>query len=138
MTSELTFPVLECFHIIGFAMAAGTIALVDFRMLNLGMTRQKAADLADDLAPWTMLGLGLAFLAGGGLFMSDPDLYYLNHAFQIKMVLLLLALILHYTVRSKAVAGPEGSGKWVAIISLLLWAGIVGGGIFIGFAGDAA
>ena len=41
--SALTFPILECFHILGFAVTVGTIALVDFRLLGFGLRRQNAA-----------------------------------------------------------------------------------------------
>ena len=54
--SALAFPILECFHILGFAMAVGTIALVDFRLLGFGL-RQNAGELAKALAPWTLFGL---------------------------------------------------------------------------------
>ena len=45
-SSELIFPVLECLHIGSFALAVGTVALVDFRLLNLGMTSQTPAQIA--------------------------------------------------------------------------------------------
>lgn len=46
--SALAFPVLECIHIIGFALSIGTIAIVDFRLLGIGMKRQTPADLLKD------------------------------------------------------------------------------------------
>src|SRR5512135_830711 len=98
--SPLTFPVLECFHILGFAMAVGTIALVDFRLLGFGL-RGHAGELSKALAPWTLFGLLLVLLSGPMLFSSDPDMYYLNLSFQIKMVLLVLAIVFHYTIRRK-------------------------------------
>jgi hypothetical protein len=52
--SELAFPVLECIHIIAFAISVGTIAIVDFRLLGVGMRHQKAADLNKDLWLWTV------------------------------------------------------------------------------------
>ena len=91
--SALAFPILECFHILGFAMTLGTIALVDFRLLGFGLRRQNAAELAKALAPWTLFGLITVLLSGPMLFSSDPDMYYLNLSFQIKMVLLAIALI---------------------------------------------
>src|SRR6266705_2452692 len=99
--SELIFPTLEVLHIAGVAMLAGTIALVDFRMLGLGMTRQTAAEIAKDLAPWTLIGLTLVVLSGPLLFSSDPDMYYLNRYFQVKMALLLVTLVFQYTVHRK-------------------------------------
>ncbi len=132
--NALVFPILECFHILGFAMTVGTIALVDFRLLGFGL-RQNAADLAKVLAPWTLFGLVTVLLSGPMLFSSDPDMYYLNLSFQIKMVLLLLALAFHYTIRRKLLRGDlsRGLNKPVACISLLLWTSIIFAGIFIAF-----
>jgi hypothetical protein len=133
--SPLTFPVLECFHILGFAMTIGTIALVDFRLLGFGLLRQKAPDLAKALAPWTLFGLVTVLLSGPLLFSSDPDMYYLNRSFQIKMVLLLLAIVFHFTIRRKLLRGELSTGLngLVAGISLALWTSVIFGGIFIAF-----
>jgi hypothetical protein len=133
--SALAFPILECFHIVGFAVAVGTIALVDFRLLGFGLRRQNAADLAKALAPWTLFGLITVLLSGPMLFSSDPDMYYLNRSFQIKMVLLLLAIVFHYTARRKLLRGElsPNLGKPFACISLALWTGIIFAGIFIAF-----
>lgn len=132
--SALAFPILECFHILGFALTLGTIALVDFRLLGFGL-RQNAGDLAKALAPWTLFGLIMVLVSGPLLFSSDPDMYYLNLSFQIKMVLLLLALLFHYTIRRKLLRGvlSPGLNKPVACISLLLWSSIIFAGIFIAF-----
>jgi hypothetical protein len=133
--SPLTFPVLECFHILGFAMTIGTIALVDFRLLGFGLLRQKAPDLAKALAPWTLFGLVTVLLSGPLLFSSDPDKYYLNRSFQIKMVLLLLAIVFHFPIRRKLLRGELSTGLngLVAGISLALWVSVIFGGIFIAF-----
>jgi hypothetical protein len=133
--SELSFPVLECFHIVGFAFSVGTIALVDFRLLGWGMRRETPAQLTKDTFYWTLGGLTLMILSGLLLFSSDPDMYYLNYAFDLKIFFLVLAIIFHYTVHRKRVMseGPPGGGKLVACISLGLWMCVIFGGIFIGF-----
>jgi hypothetical protein len=137
--SPLIFPALECAHIIGFALSIGTIALLDFRLLGMGLMRHPAAELAKDLAPWTLVGLAIMLLSGPAIFSSDPDLYYLNGAFQIKMVALLLAIVFNYTIHRKIAAQDASSGgaKLVACISLTLWMSIILCGVFIGFVGDA-
>ena len=131
----MVFPVLECFHILGFILLAGSIALVDFRLLGALLRDQKAAELTTDAAPWTLIGLALVLTSGALLFASDPDHYYLNHAFQVKMAILLLALVFHYTIHGRAVrpGASPGWGRLAACVSLALWAGVIGGGIFIGF-----
>lgn len=134
-SSELAFPVLECFHIVGFALSVGTIAIVDFRLLGVGMCHETPAQLAKDTFFWTLGGLVLMFLSGLMLFSSDPDMYYLNLSFDLKMVFLLLAIVFNYTIHRKVVlqGGSAGLGKLVAGVSLALWACVVFGGIFIGF-----
>src|SRR5271168_1210993 len=75
------FPALECWHILGFALSVGTIAIVDFRLLGIGMLRQTSQELAQDLAPWTLFGIASMLLSGPLMFATDPDMYYLNHSF---------------------------------------------------------
>ena len=134
LESPLTFPALECVHIAGFGLGIGTIALVDFRILGFAMPTQKISALAADLSLWTIWGLVLVFLSAAGLFASDPDLYYLNPSFQLKMTLLFAALTFHYTVHQPK-AFNDDPAKWSAWVSLLLWSGIVFCGIFIAFTG---
>ena len=140
LNSPLTFPVLECIHLAGLAIGIGTIAAVDYRMLGVGLQTQKLSDLAGDLSKWTLIGLTLVVVSGGGLFYSDPDLYYLNHSFQLKITLLTLALIFHFTIHQKRAFedAPLERTRWVGAVSLLLWAAIVFCGIFIAFTGEAA
>jgi hypothetical protein len=134
-SSPLVFPVLECFHIGGFIVAIGTTAVVDFRLLDWGMRRQTAAQLAKDTGAWTLGGLLVAIFSGLGLYSSDPDMYYLNWSFLIKMACLVAALVFHYTIHRKVAQAetPTGSAKGVALVSLVLWASIIFGGIFIAF-----
>lgn len=133
--SELAFPILECCHIVGFAILVGTIALVDFRLLGLGMRRQKAPELNRDLWLWTLAGLVVTVFSGLLLYSSDPDTYYLNVAFLFKMACLIAAIVFHYTIRRKVVLpdAPPPHGKLVACVSLVLWASVIFSGIFIGF-----
>src|SRR5205814_4906451 len=46
---EWAFPVVESLHFMGLALSIGTIAIVDLRLLGLGMRRQTASQLARDL-----------------------------------------------------------------------------------------
>jgi len=131
-SSEYSFPVLECFHIVGFSIGIGTAALVNFRLLGAGLLKQPAAQLQKDLQPWTILGLTLAILSGALLYSTDPDKYYLNLSFLFKIACLIVAIVFQFTILRKA-AVKGGAGKIAASISLLLWACVVFGGIFIAF-----
>jgi hypothetical protein len=139
-SSPYSFPVLECFHIVGFAITVGPIAITDFRLLGWGMLRESPAELAKDTFFWTLGGLSLMIFSGLLLFSSDPDNYYLNYAFDLKMLFLVLAIVFHYTIHRKTVMSEtttgvlaDGRSKLVACVSLGLWALVIFGGIFIGF-----
>jgi hypothetical protein len=137
--SELIFPALEIFHITGFALLIGSITLVDLRLLGIGLTRHEPSELNRTLLPWTLAGLVLIFFTGPLMYSTDPDMYYLNWSFVIKMICLAAALIFHFSVHRKVVRRPAPAGaalgptRAVAYISLVLWASVVFGGICIGF-----
>jgi hypothetical protein len=136
--SEFIFPALEVFHILGFALLIGSVALVDFRMLGVGLTDQNPAELSKAMFPWLHLGLVFIFFSGPLMYASDPETYYLNWSFIIKMIALVAALAFHYTVHRKTVKGwsSRHSGRGVAVVSLALWATVVFGGICIAFVNE--
>ena len=134
------FPILECIHIAGIVCGVGTAAIVNFRLLGVGLTRNSAAWLWRDALPWTLGGLTLAIVSGLLLFSIDPEMYYVNYAFRLKMLFLLLAIVFYFTMVRKAAAANTHGGKasMVACISLGLWALVPFGGIFLGFVGSTA
>lgn len=138
------FPILECVHIAGIVGGVGTAALVDLRLLGIGLTQKSAGQFWKNVTPWTLGGLGLAILSGLLLFSIDPEMYYVNYAFRFKMLFLLLAIAFYFTVVRKAAAadtrGGKGSGvgSIAACISLGLWGLVPFGGIFIDFIGSTA
>jgi hypothetical protein len=136
--SSLTFPLLESIHILGFICAVGTIALVNFRLLGMGLTQKSAAELWRATMPWTLGGLVLVIFSGLLLFGVNPEEYYLNRIFLMKMSLLVLAIVFYYTlVRQAAAASARaGIGRTVSCISLALWTAVICGGIFLGQAAN--
>lgn len=131
------FPVLECIHILGIVCGVGTAALVNLRLLGIGLPQNSPARLWRDAMPWTLGGLALAIFSGLLLFSIDPETYYVNLAFRFKMLFLLLAIGFYFTMVRKAAAADSrgGRGAIVACVSLVLWALVPFGGIFIEFVG---
>ncbi len=133
---EWAFPLAECVHIGGFAIGVGSIALVDFRMLNLGLRHETAARILRYTELWTIIALVFVVFSGAMLFVSQASVYLVNQIFPIKMYVLLAALIYNFTIHRKVATmekPPPMLSKVVAIVSLLLWVGGVFGGIFTGF-----
>jgi len=131
---EWAFPVVESLHFIGFAFLIGTIAIVELRLLGLGMQRP-AAQLSADLRPWTLIGLALMLTTGPAMFAADSVRYSFNPSFRFTMTCLALAILFHFAVQrnvAKAKA-PSLVGALAACISLALWIGVIAGGRMIAF-----
>jgi hypothetical protein len=135
------YPGVEVCHILGFVLLVGAAAMFDLRLLGLSRTISVEA-LAGHLLPWARAGLGLAAPTGLLLFVSDATTIAYNPAFQVKLVLIALAIlntvVFHrWTARSMPswdVARPTPLGaKLAAIVSLVLWAGVVVGGRLIAY-----
>jgi len=126
---SLWFPAIQSVHIIGLTMLVGTICLLDLRLLGIGLRGRHVGDLASALAPWTSAGLLTVLVTGPLLFGSDLTRYLSNPAFVVKMLLLGAALTGHFTlhrsvVRNDGMTSPARR-KIVAILSLIVWSGVV-------------
>ena len=133
--NEWSFPLLEIIHIVSIAAAVGTIAIVDLRLLGLGMRRATAAQLVRGTQLWTLSGILVALLSGAVLVTTDPLNYIGNAAFQFKLTCLAAALVYHYTVHLKVATSQHSvlGGRLAAAISIAFWVSVVFGGIFYAF-----
>ena len=129
-------PVIESAHLLGYGLLIGTILAVDLRILGWGVRRQPAAQIARELALWTLGGLILAVITGLLLFTYDPVKFYANHAFPFKIAFLAAAVAYHYTRHRKVTASASANvqslpGKLAAGVSLALWLGVALSGLAI-------
>jgi hypothetical protein len=136
------FDITETAHTLGIILVAGTIMLVDLRLLGLGLRREPVSHVVSRIVPWTLSGFGLMFLSGGWLFCAEASKLYHSPAFRIKMVLLLLAglnaLIFHLTIyrRARAWDGIPVApmrARLAGLASLVLWVGIIAAGRSIAY-----
>jgi hypothetical protein len=136
-TTPLIFPVFATAHLIGLAILLGSTLIVDLRLMGYGMKKQSAADLIGYLEPWIIVSLLIMLVSGVPMFMSEAVKASAISAVFYKLVLLTLAVIIHFTIYRKTIkAGiPEGSGAAWAIgcLSLLLWLSVALAGRAIGF-----
>lgn len=82
---------IDAAHVLFQGLVFGTIALVDLRLLGLGLRNASVSELSHRLLPWTWTAFVGAALTGGLLFMVRPDMYLPNPAFQLKIGLMVLA-----------------------------------------------
>jgi len=135
------YPGVEIAHILGFVILVGAAAMFDLRLLGLSPTVSVRA-LADHLLPWARAGLALAAPTGVLLFITDATTLATNPAFQVKLVLIVLAIlntvVFHrwtaHSLDAWDVARPTPIGaKLAGIASLVLWTGVVAGGRLIAY-----
>jgi hypothetical protein len=134
--SSWLLPAIESAHLVGYGLLIGTILAVDLRLLGRGVRRQTAAQIAGELAPWTLGGLVLAMITGVLLFSYDPLKFYANHAFPYKVALLAAAVAFHYTLHGKVTRAGRprvqlSSEQLAAGVSLALWLGVALAGLAI-------
>ena len=134
---EWMFGFLECVHILSFAVAIGTIGLIDLRLLGAGLNSSTPAQLLRDTMFWTIGGLAGAITSGLLLFSTDPERYAANQAFRFKAGCLTIALIYNYTVHLKVARSNASrpAGVLAGALSLLLWISVVFSGLFYAFIG---
>lgn len=111
--NSFLFPLIQSVHLAGIALLVGSIAWEDLEVLGVTVKPQ-----SDRLGPWTWSGLAVMAVTGPLLFLADTQRYWSNPAFRVKMLFLLAALILHFTVRRKPT-------KWTAVFSIALWTCVV-------------
>jgi hypothetical protein len=134
---DWVWPICEMFHFIGMALLIGTVGLLDVRIL--GFLKGLPIASLEKLIPLGILGFvfnvvtGFIFVAGN--FSGGPMAYLGNLAFQIKMILILIAglnLAVYYFMgiardaESVSASGDAAtSAKVVAVVSLVSWFGVI-------------
>jgi hypothetical protein len=140
--STVAFPVIQTFHILGIILMAGTIALVDLRLLGLVFRKAPVIDIARPLLPVTWIGFGVMVLSGSLLFAAQSEKIYQNIFLQVKLVLLIVAgvnVVLFHSTTYRSIQAwgasvqPPAHAKVAAVLSLALWAAVIVTGRFIAY-----
>jgi hypothetical protein len=135
--SNWLFPAIEAVHIVALAMLLGAILILNLRILGLTLNTKPPALLHAELAPWTFWSLVTILTTGLLLFTSEAVKSSLSGPFRIKMVLLALAIALHYTVQRRLLQpGSDARPLWrklTAMVAIVLWFGVGFAGRAIGF-----
>lgn len=141
--SNSLFSIFDTIHTLGIVLVAGTIMLVDLRLLGLALRSVPIAQLVGRIVPATLGGFGLMLVSGGLLFSSEAVKMYNSPAFRIKMLLLALAglnaLIFHWTIYRDVGEWDPGSeapvrARLAGLLSLFFWIAIIAAGRAIAYA----
>jgi hypothetical protein len=138
----LYYPIIGGVHLLAIALFGGMLLAVDVRLLGWGMKSCTVSDVVEQLRAWKRFGFAVVVASGALLGWAEPLKLYHSKSFWIKMALFLLVGV-HALVFRKAVYGnPQrldeapampADAKLAAVLSLILWAGLVFTGRLIAF-----
>ena len=143
LASSLNFwGLLEGTHVMALMLFAGTIFVVDLRLLGLTFKRTPVSVISDRVLPLTVFGFIIMVLTGVALFYAKPLLYYHSLWFRLKLVFLVIATInilwFHFRVQRNmhewdTLATPPTKARLSAIVSLMSWIVVITFGRFIAY-----
>lgn len=129
---------LLTFHLFGLTLLLGSVVATSLNLLGLFQPGRSPARLRGDVRHAMRLGLALSLVTGLLTFTGGAQPYYEGYWFRLKMVLLAVTLLFHFTVYRTVSTAPEG--RWSALAHratgacmLLLWFGTAWAGRAIAF-----
>jgi hypothetical protein len=116
------------------------LVMTDLRLLGWAMRRRAVSDILEQFRVWKRAGFALVASSGLLLAWAEPLKLYRSPSFWVKMALLLSVGVHALAFRSgvyenaKALdAGLTPRAKVAAVLSLILWAGLIVTGRLIAF-----
>jgi len=132
-------PALQSIHILGVAVLFSSAILVDLRVLRVLQRDAPLADVAQRFLPWIWPVLLVLLLSGSLLIIGEPRRTLLNTTFYLKMTLLVVAIALtaglqrFATTRWESSRGLQVASRAAAVVSILVWCGILFAGRWIAY-----
>ena len=142
MRQELwLYPVVEIVHITGFVILVGSIIVLDLRLLGLSRGLSVSM-LTRHVVPWSVAAFALIVPTGLMMFLAHASDFLTNRAFQLKLLLIMLAGInaaafhvgVYRTVaRWDTHAAPPTAARAHALASLGLWFSVLACGRLLAY-----
>jgi hypothetical protein len=127
-------------HVLGMCLFAGTIVMMDLRLLGVGNMQTSFSQLQRRLFPWQMAGMAIASITGLMLVYGNPMNYFENVIFWTKMATMVVAglnaMAFHYITYNSiadwdAGVTPPLGAKLAGILGIALWANVIVAGRLI-------
>ena len=141
--SQYTMPWVFVLHVVSMCMFAGTILMMDLRLLGIGHMQTPFSQVQRRLFPWQIAAMIFSTATGLALVWGNPMNYVTNIIFWVKMVAMgiagLNAIAFHFITEYTLVdwdAGetPPLGAKLAGGLSIILWANVIVAGRLIPYA----
>jgi hypothetical protein len=135
-------PTVQTIHILAIAVVASSVLMIDLRLLGAFWADRPVNEVSSRFLPLVWWPLPVLLATGAIMIIGEPARSLKNPAFQLKMTLLVAALIVtglfQFLQRRDAAfgdlrSGPRAVAVTVAIISMLLWSAIIFAGRWIAY-----
>ena len=131
--SVWAYPALETIHIAAFAAVFGSLMVLELRVFGAAPS-VPLSPLARLTVPVALTAFAIAAIAGLLMFMSNAGEFVSNPAFQTKLGLIAAAgSNAWWFHRRSSLARHDGVAKTQALLSLLLWLGVIACGRLIAY-----
>jgi len=129
-TSRWLYGLVSVVHYSAVFFCVGTIVLLDLRILGVAYRNHAPSVLAEQLRPWTWIGLGAVAVSGFLLFATEAGSFATATPFRLKMLVIVLAVVSGLATewslpKSDGAPALPVTARVVALISLLLWLGAI-------------
>ncbi len=117
---------LSAVHVVGFTLVTGGALVANLNLLGLLFAGRSPLDVTRPASRGIALGLAISIVTGALLFAPRASAASVNGIFQVKMALLVTAVLFHLSVHQRvARSGDTGALRHgTAVIGLLLWIGL--------------
>lgn len=132
--STAGFAAIESVHIVALAVLGGVVLAGNLSVLGVILRGSSASAVFSQLRALFIGALVLVSVSGVLLVAAGPYKYYTNPLFPLKLVLLAVALGVHYGLQRRLAAREEidNVSRSLAIGSLTVWSAVVVAGRWLG------
>ena len=135
-SNHLVAASLQVVHVFGFVTLLAALLLISLRLLRWSFAQHTLAEVARDANRLLFAGLALVTVSGVLMFVATPQLYFHKPAFELKMLLFAIALLLQFALLRNVVL-VDTPRTWAVRtlvgLSMVTWFGIGFAGRMIGF-----
>ena len=126
-SSPYAYPVANTVHVLALVLLLGGIGLVDLRLLG-AFRPLPLRELSKALVPIAATGVLILAVSGSILFAADAESVARKGVFQLKLLLIALALanvaLFRWLYGAVAFDPPPAGARFLALASLLLWTSV--------------
>jgi hypothetical protein len=135
-------PLVQTVHILAIAAVASSVLMIDLRLIGVFWADRPMREVSSRFLPLVWWPLLILLATGAIMIIGEPARSLKNPAFQLKMTLLVAAVIvtgLFQLLQRRNPAfgdlrsGSRATAAAVAVVSMLLWSAIVFAGRWIAY-----